>query len=303
MRRFFDYTEGRTKITSLFAFATAMLYRIGQGEGIRPIPSALFFCAMLLFDLATTAINNYIDSAGNGHPLPYDRKTARHIIFALLAAAGIFGLCVSPMTDLVVLGLGTLCFACGILYTYGPLPISRMPLGEVVSGIFYGCFIPFLVVYINAPEGSIIGYGIESMRLSVSVDLPSVTAILLLGAPLTLTTAGIMLANNICDLEQDILHKRFTLLYHIGKARAVKLYRALYRLCFLLILLAAALGVLPPISLGALLVFFGVDKNIRLFEEKQIKAETFVTSIRNFLLINGAIVIALSAELLIDCFV
>ncbi len=45
-----------------------------------------------------------------------------------------------------------------------------------------------------------------------------------------------MLANNTCDLEVDIRNHRFTLVYYLGKARAVALYTGLQVLPWLVLL-------------------------------------------------------------------
>jgi 1,4-dihydroxy-2-naphthoate octaprenyltransferase len=109
---------------------------------------------MFIFDLTTTAINNYIDSKTNGQILDFSRKTALIIIYCLFGISTVLGLYLAYLTDIAVLFAGGICFLCGVLYTFGPLPISRQPLGEVYSGAFYGIMIPFILMYINMPAGT-----------------------------------------------------------------------------------------------------------------------------------------------------
>ncbi len=45
--------------------------------------------------------------------------------------------------------------------------------------------------------------------------------ICLVSIPMIVGIANIMLANNICDLEEDIANKRHTLPYYIGKKNAI----------------------------------------------------------------------------------
>ena len=71
--------------------------------------------------------------------------------------------------------------------------------------------------------------------------------ILWVSLPCIFTIANIMLANNICDLEDDIKNSRFTLPYYIGRKRAVILYNILYGLSFIAILTAVILNVLPTL--------------------------------------------------------
>ena len=72
--RYFQFTEIRTKITSLFPFLISILYLMSKNQQVKVFETILFFSAMFLFDLETTAINNYIDTKTNGDSIPYSRK-------------------------------------------------------------------------------------------------------------------------------------------------------------------------------------------------------------------------------------
>ena len=136
VKRFLDYVEIRTKITSTFAFLMTIALLVYQKQSIDWKLTLVFFASMFLFDLTTTAINNYIDTKTNDQTLQFERKTALFIIYALFGISTALGLYLAIMSDIVILLVGGLCFICGIFYTYGPLPISRMPLGEFFSGLF-----------------------------------------------------------------------------------------------------------------------------------------------------------------------
>lgn len=242
---------------------------------------------MFLFDLTTTAINNYIDTKDNGKELPFRRSSARGIIFILLGLSTFLGLTLAYLTDFIVLLLGGLCFLCGIFYTFGPLPISRQPWGEVLSGIFYGFFIPFLLLYMNMPRGNY--FFVEGNWATVTLQfqiLPIVTIILLAAIP-TCTTANIMLANNLCDLEQDILVKRYTLPYYLGKKKSLYLFAALYYCTYIAVILMVIASILPTIMLISLISIIPVQRNIKIFFDKQKKQVTFITSIKNYIIIMG----------------
>ena len=294
MSRFLSFVEIQTKITSLFAFAISIGLLVYHDISIDPWATSVFFVSMFLFDLTTTAINNYIDTKTNGQKLQFERKTARNIIFFMLGLATILGLYLVWLTDFVILLTGALCFFCGIVYTYGPVAISRIPLGEIFSGIFYGFFIPFILIYINVPEGMIISYGLKEGFVHLAFNINYLLAIGAIAIVPTLTTANIMLANNTCDLEKDIGVNRFTLVYYIGKERAVSLYAWTYYLAFGGIFLLAFLGIAPRLAIIlGLLGLIPARKNIETFREKQVKSETFVTSIKNYILINGILVLSL----------
>jgi 1,4-dihydroxy-2-naphthoate octaprenyltransferase len=200
------------------------------------------------------------------------------------------GLYLAYLTDIVVLLLGGICFLAGVLYTYGPVPISRQPLGELFSGSFYGLFIPFLLLYINMPEGTFLSLslGWESIRAEVMVG-PVLTVLLLSVIPVC-TTANIMLANNICDLEKDVAVKRYTLPYYLGK-KALVLFAVLYYATYIATIVMVILGILPPICLLLIPTIFVVQKNINRFFKLQDKATTFMVAIINYLVIMGTITV------------
>ncbi|HPT87472.1 MAG TPA: UbiA family prenyltransferase, partial [Bacillota bacterium] len=97
-------------------------------------------------------------------------------------------------------------------------------------------------------------------------------------------TANIMLANNICDLEQDVKVNRYTLPFYLGK-NALWLFAALYYIAYLSVIAMVVAGFIPPLSLLLLVSLIPVQKNINLFFKKQKKEETFIVSIKNFLMI------------------
>jgi 1,4-dihydroxy-2-naphthoate octaprenyltransferase len=107
--------------------------------------------------------------------------------------------------------------------------------------------------------------------------------------------ANIMLANNICDIDDDIENKRYTLPIYIGREKSLGLFKFLYYISYLSIIISVIIGILPYYSLAALISFFAVRKNISLFYLKQSKKDTFVLSVKNFALINYS----LAASLLI----
>lgn len=297
--KFLNYVEIKTKITSTITFLLTIGFLLYQGRVILWGKTTLFFAGMLCFDLTTTAINNYIDSKNNGQILPFKRKTALMIIYLLFTVSAALGIYLACITDLVVLVVGGFCFLCGVFYTYGPLPISRMPLGEVVSGFFYGVVIPFILMYINSPEGTFLNYSLSFETISLSLQVvPILTLILFSLTPFTVT-ANIMLANNICDLEKDVLVKRHTLPYYIGKM-ALPLFAGLYYLTYFSMMLLVLFKLLPPIVLISLATIMPVQKNIQLFYKKQDKATTFNVSIVNFILIMGADTLAVFLAVILE---
>lgn len=293
LKRYLSFVEIQTKITSLFAFAMSLAYLLYLDQPLDIIRTGIFFAAMFLFDLTTTGINNYIDTRTNDQVLQFSRPVAKTIIFVMLAVSTGLGIWLALLTDWVVLGIGGLCFICGVFYTFGPVPISRIPLGEVLSGVFYGLLIPFLLLYINLPVGALLSFGIEDGLVTLQLALlPLFTLGLLCWTPMV-CTANIMLANNICDLEKDIKVNRHTLPYYIGKDRAIALYSILYYSVYFVAFLMVILKFLPLCYLLILLTIIPVEQNLRVFRKKQEKALTFITSIKNFIFLMTGQCIAL----------
>lgn len=286
IKRFLSYVEIMTKITSTFTFLMTIAYLLYEKQTINWGLTLLFFAAMFLFDLTTTAINNYIDTKNNHQTLQFGRRTALIIIYILFGVSAALGLYLAYLTDIVILLIGGLCFLCGVFYTYGPVPISRMPLGEVLSGIFYGLLIPFILLYINSPAGTYLTLNVNFETIFLKLEIwPLITLVLLSVAPFA-TTANIMLANNVCDLEKDIAVKRHTLPYYIGR-KALYLFAGLYYATYAATVIMVLTGILHPICLLSLASIIPVQKNIGVFFKKQEKAVTFICAIKNFIIIMG----------------
>ena len=292
INKFFDYIEIKTKITSTFAFLMTMAYLFYIKQSINLELTLVFFVAMFIFDLSTTAINNYIDTKTNQQILVYTRKTAKNIIFILLGISTALGLYLAFRTDIIIFIIGAISFACGIFYTFGPVPISRQPLGEVFSGLFYGLFIPFILLYINMPVNTFLSLKMNLVTISLDIFVVPILTVLLLSIAPICTTANIMLANNICDLERDVAVKRYTLPYYLGH-KSVYLFAVLNYSAYFGILLMVAFKILSPLCLLSLLTIFPVQRNINTFLKIQDKETTFICSIKNYVIIMGSIALVI----------
>lgn len=314
IRSFFKLVEIQTKIASVFPFLIGILFVLYQYQMFDIKNTLIFFFAMLVFDLTTTAINNYMDyrKATNNHEYDFRKesnvigranipeKNVLTVILTMFAIATGLGIWLALRTDLLVLAIGVLCFGIGIFYTFGPIPLSRMPLGELFSGVTMGLGITFLAIYASAYEMGIANIEWIGYTLTISFDLIEIAIITLIAFPSIFTIANLMLANNICDLEEDILNHRYTLPFYLGKKASIILFQALYYGAYIAIIAAVFLNVFHPLMLVVLVTFIPVQKNLMLFRAKQEKAETFVVAVKNLILINGAMVILLLISNLIS---
>ncbi|WP_226038355.1 1,4-dihydroxy-2-naphthoate polyprenyltransferase [Aquibacillus saliphilus] len=307
---FLKLVEIQTKIASVFPFLIGILFVIYRYDTFNPLNTMIFFGSMIIFDLTTTAINNYMDyrKALNqdyrreqniiGQKKVPERVVITTIMAMLIIATGL-GVWLVFRTDLLVLLIGMVCFAIGIFYTFGPIPLSRMPLGEVFSGGAMGFGIIFLIVYVNAFDQGIAQLIWEGRNISLTADIILLLEILLISLPCVFTIANLMLANNICDLEDDITNKRYTLPYYLGKRYAIWLFDLLYVASFIAIIISVLFNLIPVFLLVSLIVIVPVYKHVRQFNRIQEKSETFQVAIKNLVLVNGSLVATFIISLLI----
>lgn len=309
---FLKLVEIQTKVASVIPFALGTLYAIYRFDSFKPGNFLILFISLISFDMVTTAINNYYDykKAVKTHGYGYEshnaivsyklkESTVIITIFALLATASIFGFILFLRTSPIILVLGALSFAVGILYSFGPIPISRTPFGEIFSGLFMGFIIVFISIYAHVYELGIVNLAYEAGVLGLSFNLKEAVYIFLLSIPTVNGIANIMLANNICDIEDDLENRRYTLPIYIGRERALAVYKGLYYACYIDLLLLLALGITPVAAAITLLTFIPVNRNIRSFYEKQTKKDTFVLAVKNFLMINAVHLITVGVALVI----
>ncbi|EYE89365.1 1,4-dihydroxy-2-naphthoate prenyltransferase [Fervidicella metallireducens AeB] len=306
---FFKLVEIQTKLASVIPFSLGVIYSVYRFKSFNLNNFILMFISLITFDMATTAINNYFDykRAVKKHGYNYElhnaivkyslKESAVIITISLLLLCAVtFGFLLYLNTNILVLILGVISFAVGIFYTYGPLPISRMPLGEVFSGIFMGFVIVFLAVYINAGEGLMNLEYINGI-LTLNMNLKEIIYIFLYSVPTINCIANVMLANNICDIEDDKENKRYTLPIYVGKENALKIFKALYYLIYIDLVILILLRVVPVVSIITLLTIILVKGNIKQFFKIQTKKDTFALSVKNMIIVNVTQIIAIGSAI------
>ncbi len=313
IKSFFKLVEIQTKVASVTPFLLGAVYSLYHFNSLDLRNFILMFISLLFIDMATTSINNYIDykMANKKQGFGYEshnaivrdnikERTVVVTIVILLTIAIFFGILLYLNTNFVVLLLGAVSFIIGVLYSFGPIPISRTPFGEIFSGFFMGSIIPFIAVYIHVYEKPIFDIIYTSNNFTINLNIPEVLKILLITIPAVVGIANIMLANNICDIEDDIENRRYTLPIFIGKNNSLKVYTGLYYLGYLSIVLALIFNVLPIISVITLLTFIIVNKNIKSFYKLQSKKETFVLAVNNFVYMNLILVLSILLDIILE---
>lgn len=285
IKNFLSFVEIKTKTASFIPFFTGVAYAYFINRTINVKGTVVFLIAMFLFDMAVTAINNYMDRREAGVEGHFSRSIMLVMIYSMCVPAALLGLYMTYLYGLAVLFFGCVCFAAGIGYTYGPAPISKSPYGEVVSGMIQGFCIPSLVLIINSHAGQFVRYDYLHPYIDLQVNFIEFLKLGLAIIPLICCISNIMLANNTCDMEEDA-GTRYTLPMHIGKDNALKLFSIIYCIAYLAITVASILRVVPLTCLLTLPVAVIVFKNVSEFCKKQSKPETFPLSIANFVYIT-----------------
>lgn len=219
-----------TWAASVFPALFGILYCVYRSFGITVPEAALLLLACVLMQAAVNTFNDYMDFVkGTDSPednleesdavLLYagvDPRQVRNLAFAFLGTAALIGIFFTVMRGPVPLLIGLTGGLVVLLYSGGPLPISYLPIGEIVSGFVMGALIPL---------------GIEA---AVTGKLHP--EILPLCLPLVAGIGLIMMTNNTCDIEKDLKAGRKTFPNCLGREKAVKTYRGAVILWMLLII-------------------------------------------------------------------
>lgn len=279
-RVFLELVEIKAKTASVFPFILGMAYSWFHYRQVYLGNMVFFFIAMFLFNLAVDILDNYMDYKNATDHHDYKEETnvigrenlslplVRNMMVGLISVSAAMGVYLASQTSWVILWLGIISYSVGIFYSAGPKPLSSLPVGEVASGFAMGFIIPLICVYLNI-------YDLAPFNLGL------MGRVFLMALPAVFAIANLMLANNTCDLEEDILNNRHTLVYYIGKKAAINLFAFLALAPFVGITLAVILKEIPVLTLGIWLVFPIILKNTRLFYQKQVKLETFPLAIKN----------------------
>ena len=300
IKSFLKLVEIQTKVASVIPYLLGTFYALYRYDNFNAKNAIIMFLSMIIFDMTTTAINNYMDYAkaikkeGYGYEThnaivsyKLNPKIVRLTIIVMLVVATLLGLLLVKNTNIIVLLIGAISFVIGITYSFGPIPISRTPFGEIFSGLAMGFIITFISVYIHVFDAEILNLNFNNLSsININLNIIELINIFLISLSPIMGIANIMLANNICDIEEDIVNKRYTLPIYIGKERALKLFEWLYYIGFISIVIAIITKALPIVSIVTLLVLKLVQGNINKFKKLQTKKDTFVLAVKNFVITN-----------------
>ena len=311
---FLKLVEIQTKVASMIPFILGTLYTLYRFDNFNLKNFLMMLISLLTIDMTTTAINNYIDykKAIKKHGFNYESHNAivkyklkeSQVIFTIilmLIIASIFGILLFLNTkSLVILLLGGISFLVGVFYSFGPIPISRTPFGEIFSGFFMGFIIFFIATFIHIYDKDIVTLIFKGQELLININFIEVLYIFLVSIPCISGIANIMLANNICDIDDDIENKRYTLPIYVGKEKALNIFRLIYYIIYIDIVILLIFKIAPISVALVLITIIPVNKHNKVYFDKQTKKDTFVLAVKNFVLVNVVYIVSIGIGILID---
>ncbi|MBB4826084.1 1,4-dihydroxy-2-naphthoate octaprenyltransferase [Sporosarcina luteola] len=246
--------------------------------------------ASIFIQMATNMFNEYYDykrgldtehSIGIGGTIVRNGvqpKTVLFIAFMLYAVSILIGVYICMETSWMLAAVGLVSMAIGYFYTGGPYPIAYTPFGELFSGVVMGMLLVLIAFYIQMG--------------SVTQDA------ILLSIPSMLLVAGIMMANNIRDIEGDREGGRKTLAILVGRPRAITILALFFLISYCWIV---GLVITGHVSVWGLLVFLSVKKPIeaiKTFRKHEIPLEV-MPAMKNTAVTNTLFALLLGVGILV----
>lgn len=232
-------TRPRVFVASFVPMGIAAVIAVADGV-FNFIVFVLALLGVMLLQTAANLVNEYMDyvrgsddlkEAGQSMTLKNKMLSAEEVRNGAIAATvlgSVIGLFLLAQSGpwLWAIGIGGVLVA--ITYTAGPFPLAYNGLGEVAAGVFMGPMIVLGAYYVMEP----------------SITGAKAWELIFISFPVMFTTAAILHANNIRDLEADRAANKRTLAVMFGREVARKEYA---------FLLAAAYGSQAVLVLAGLM--------------------------------------------------
>jgi len=189
------------------------------GDLPRPWAFVAALVGSIFIQIGTNLANDYSDArrgadtadrlgpvrvTSAGLVAPQRVLVATWVAFGVAIACGIY---LTVVAGIVILLIGALSIAAGVLYTGGPRPYGYAGLGEVFVFLFFGLVAVNGSYYVQVEQ-------LDALPLGLSIAVGF------------LATA-ILVVNNVRDVETDRRAGKNTLAVRMGRANAVALYRLL----------------------------------------------------------------------------
>jgi len=204
------------------------------GELPRPWAFVAALIGSIFIQIGTNLANDYSDArrgadtvdrlgpvrvTSAGLVAPQRVLVATWVAFGVAIACGIY---LTVVAGIVILLIGALSIAAGVLYTGGPRPYGYAGLGEVFVFLFFGLVAVNGSYYVQVEQ-------LDALPLGLSIAVGF------------LATA-ILVVNNVRDVETDRRAGKNTLAVRMGRANAVVLYRLLVLGAYVVLPIALVAG-------------------------------------------------------------
>jgi 1,4-dihydroxy-2-naphthoate polyprenyltransferase len=198
----------------------------GFGHIFHPLRFVAALLGAIFIQVGTNLSNDYSDArrgadtedrlgpvrvTAGGLVPPKQVLIATYVSFAIAVLAGVYLITVAGWELLLV---GAASILAGVLYTGGPRPYGYEGLGEIFVFLFFG---------IVAVAGS---FFVQTTKLDWEAFA--------LAVPVGLLAAGILVVNNVRDIDSDRRAGKRTLAVKLGRRRTRGLFAAIVYLAFLL---------------------------------------------------------------------
>jgi len=234
----------------LAALITGIVLALSDGAEAEYPLVAMSIIGIALIMLTTYYFNEYYDFEGDrinktftrfsgGGRALIDAKVPRRIAriagwssVGILVLIAIIYLLFYFMDYPLLLPLGLFGAFCGMFYTHPPFQWSYQGIGEIMIGGCYGVLALFSAYYLT----------------SGTVDL----GMLLVGLPASLTVFGLIVVNELPDLEADRAVNKRNLVVRFGLKRGAIIYSCAMALTYPVMVASVAAGMNPSIALFGL---------------------------------------------------
>ena len=226
----------RTLPAAMSGVITGSALALSVGK-FHPLPALAAMLVALLLQIGSNLANDVFDferGADAGPRLgplrvtqselltPRQVKTGMLVVFTL---AGLLGIYLAFAAGWVVLPIGLAAMLAAVAYTAGPYPLGYHGLGELFVFLFFG---------VASVAGT---YFVQAGSVSAAAWAMSV--------PLGSLIVGILVVNNLRDLDSDHLAGKHTLAARFGARFAKTEYIVCLALAYLCIPVYCAFGLLP----------------------------------------------------------
>lgn len=222
-------------IAPVLVGTAAVVERVGELPRLGAFLAALV--GSVFIQIGTNLVNDYSDAkrgadtvdrlgpvrvTAAGLVAPRSVLAATWVAFAIAVGCGIY---LATVAGPVILAIGAVSIAAGVLYTGGPRPYGYAGLGELFVFLFFGLVAVNGSYYVQLEQLALL-----PLALSVSIG--------------ALATA-ILLVNNIRDIDTDRRAGKNTLAVRLGRERARRLFVWVVAIAYLVLPFAALIGGVP----------------------------------------------------------